>query len=222
MRMSSRFVLGTLIGIVLLAGPVWAQDRDVPAALRPYMSAEEFRAAGLHKLNPVELAQFQAWFVRTMRSSGEDPLARAPDARPPGAAGAADASRDELAAERRRLAEERRQLEEDRRALAQQRASQADGEGPAPAPAQTGFGAVQQDDGPRRLDARIVGTFNGWDGPTRIRLDNGQVWETVGGVRWGPRGSMENPAVIIRRGLFNSYTLQVQGYNIRVQVKRVE
>lgn len=222
MRMSCRFALGTLVGIMLLTGPVWAQDRDVPAALRPYMSADEYRAAGLHKLNPAELAQFQAWFVRTMRSSGEDPLARAPDARPPVVAGAPDAGRDELAAERRRLADERRQLEEERRALAQDRASQTSGEVvPQPA-AQTGFGAVQQDDGPRRLDARVVGRFTGWDGPTRITLDNGQVWETVGVFSWSPRGAMDNPAVIIRRGFFSSYTLQVQGYNARVQVKRVE
>ncbi len=43
--------------LTLVAFVAIAQDRDVPAALRPYMTGEEFRAAGLHKLNPVELAQ---------------------------------------------------------------------------------------------------------------------------------------------------------------------
>ncbi len=59
------------------AAPVTAWDRDVPAALRPYMSAEEFRAAGLHKLNPAELAQFQAWFVRTVGERPAEPAAAA-------------------------------------------------------------------------------------------------------------------------------------------------
>ena len=46
------------LGIALLfafAGPAIA-DRDVPAALQPYMTEEEYLAAGLDKLNPAELA----------------------------------------------------------------------------------------------------------------------------------------------------------------------
>lgn len=67
---SMNWILFTLS--LAAAAPVLAWDRDVPVALRPYMTAEEFRAAGLHKLNPAELAQFQAWFVRTV---GERPPA---------------------------------------------------------------------------------------------------------------------------------------------------
>jgi hypothetical protein len=228
MKSIGSWVLALSCAWVLSGQPVLAQDRDVPAALRPYMSAEEFHAAGLHKLNPAELAQFQAWFVRAMRAQGDDPLARAPEARVSPAPGVS--ARDELASERRRLAEERRQLDEERRALEQERARVAEQAERAPdaAPAQRlpaddprmfGFPGSS---GMSRMETAITGTFDGWDGPTRYTFENGQVWETIGDRDWRPRRPMENPAVIIRRGMFDSYTIQVEGYNTRIAVRRIE
>ena len=178
------------LGIALLfafAGPAIA-DRDVPAALQPYMTEEEDLAAGLDKLNPAELAQFQAWFVRTLQSRREG---AAPTRA--GAAPAADAPTivaDETPRAGRNESERR-------------------------------FGNEQLEN-MDELTASVVGTFNGWDGPTRIELDNGQVWQTLGGSQFTTLRPMENAQVTITRGAFNSYRLKVEGYNRNVQVKRIE
>lgn len=172
-----------LIGSVVFAGPL-AAGRDVPAALKPYMTEAEYRAAGLHKLNPAELAQFQAWFVRTM--DGAPP--------PREAAGPATAA----------------PVTE------------------APATPRPGRTQAEQLFGNEQLEnedemvAHVVGTFTGWSGPTRIELDNGQVWQTLGGSKFTTLGPIENAQVTITRGAFNSYRLKVEGYNTFVQVKRIE
>lgn len=228
MKSSIALAAGLSIGCILVGTPALAQD--VPAALRPYMSAEEFRAAGLHKLNPAELAQFQAWFVRAMRAGGEDPLARAPEARPslPAIAGG-----DPLEIERRRLAEERRQLDAERRALADERArleampAQSEQLGPGMVP----LGVAANDprlfgtpgsSGLGRVDSTIPGEFDGWNGPTRVVLANGQVWETIESTSWQPRRPIQDAGVTIYKGTFGRYQLRVDGYNRRVDVRRIE
>jgi hypothetical protein len=161
--------------------------RDVPAALQPYMTQDEYRAAGLHKLNPAELAQFQAWFVRTVEGRELPPAAAAPatPAATP-AAPAADTPRRAGRTEDERL-----------------------------------FGNEQLEN-VGEITARIDGVFEGWQGPTPFRLDNGQVWETVGGSRFTPLAPIPNAQVTIKRGAFNSYRMQVEGYNRSIQVKRIE
>ena len=179
-------LMWVFVGLAV-AGGVFARD-DVPAALEPYMSQEEYRAAGLHKLNPAELAQFQAWFVRTMRAQ-ERSAAPVPS-QPTVAAPATEAA--PIVARAGRTDEERL------------------------------FGNEQLDN-VREMTARIVGTFNGWDSKTRFELDNGQIWETVRSTsRFTPLRPLENPEVTIKRGAFNSYRLQVEGYNRWAQVIRIE
>lgn len=169
-----------------LVGYAQARD-DVPAALKPYMTEDEYRAAGLHKLNPAERAQFQAWFVRTMdgRRAAAPPAVQASPTAP-------EAPADPVVA----------------------RAGKTD--------AERLFGNEQLENA-REMTARIVGTFTGWDGKTRFELDNGQVWETVGSTtRFVPLQPIESAAVTIKRGAFNSYRMQVEGYNRWAQVTRIE
>lgn len=177
-------VIAVVAGLVF-AGGVHAA-RDVPAALQPYMTQDEYRAAGLHKLNPAELAQFQAWFVRTVEGRELPPPAAAQAPAPTAAAEAGDVPRRAGRTESERM-----------------------------------FGNEQLEN-VRELTARIEGTFKGWDGPTRFRLDNGQVWQTVGSVRFTPISPIPNAQVTITRGALNSYRLKVEGYNRSVQVKRIE
>ncbi len=173
------------------AGAVHAA-RDVPAALQPYMTQDEYRAAGLHKLNPAELAQFQAWFVRTVEGRELPPQAAAP-AR--GRAAAPETSAAPQVADTPRRAG---RTEEERL-----------------------FGNEQLEN-VSEITARIDGVFEGWDGPTLLHLDNGQVWQTLGGSRFTPLAPIPNAQVVIKRGSFNSYRLQVEGYNRSIQVKRIE
>ena len=173
--------VAVLVGLVVFAAPL-AAGRDVPAALKPYMTQDEYRAAGLHKLNPAELAQFQAWFVRTMDGAPPPSEARVETVAPTAVVDTPAPGRTE--GERR-------------------------------------FGTEQLEN-ERTLVAHIIGTFNGWNGPTRFELDNGQVWETLSGANFTPLAPIPNAQVTITRGAFNSYRLKVEGYNRSVQVKRIE
>lgn len=89
---------------------------------------------------------------------------------------------------------------------------------PAPAPEQE-FGLQERAD-VESITARVVGGFQGWDGKTRFELDNGQVWEQSAPGRFGYRGP--DRAVVIRRGMLNSFLLSPEGLNRNVRVLRVE
>lgn len=95
---------------------------------------------------------------------------------------------------------------------------------PAPSKAVDEFGSEQlpdlEDD---EIRARLVGTFNGWDGSTRFHLDNGQVWRQLknNARPWTPREPIEAPMVTIEKTMLG-YKLQVEGVKRTVQVKRVK
>ncbi len=88
---------------------------------------------------------------------------------------------------------------------------------PAPTGDRRGFS-----DGDRsEINSRLRGSFSGWTGDTVFELENGMVWEQAEATRFAV-STMENPEVRIRPGLFGSWNLQVEGYNTRVRVVRVE
>lgn len=71
------------------------------------------------------------------------------------------------------------------------------------------------------IHSNIPGTFRGWQGRTRITLENGQIWETDSGASFaGVR--LENPGVTINPGSFGSWHLQVDGYNTTARVRRIK
>ncbi|MEO0576175.1 MAG: hypothetical protein AAF004_11990 [Pseudomonadota bacterium] len=94
----------------------------------------------------------------------------------------------------------------------------------APAPAdEDAFGSEQVESkrGPKRLESRIVGDFDGWWGDTVFRLENGQVWVQAefGKKRYkGPA----NPEVLILRKSFGSYRLKMAHTNKTLRVKRIK
>jgi len=97
----------------------------------------------------------------------------------------------------------------------------------APAPAVTalpqvdrrGLHSDESEGGP--IHSTIPGTFRGWQGRTRITLENGQTWETDSGSSFaGIR--LDNPGVTITPGSFGSWHLRVDGYNTTAPVKRIK
>ena len=82
------------------------------------------------------------------------------------------------------------------------------------------FGLVIRDD-KKRIQSRILGALNGWDGYTKFELDNGQIWQQSSfGVL---RVKMNNPTIIIKKArMSDSYLLKVEGLNSSVRVKRIE
>lgn len=76
--------------------------------------------------------------------------------------------------------------------------------------------------GIKKITSRIINDFDGWDGRTVFRLENGQVWvqkDVNSTMSW--RGS-SHPIATIKRKAFNSYLLKVEGVNKSVRVNRVK
>lgn len=71
------------------------------------------------------------------------------------------------------------------------------------------------------MTAHIAGEFHGWNGATRVTLDNGQVWEQMDDSVV-TAGRMTNPKVTITRGLLNSFYMSVDGVSDSVLVKRIQ
>ncbi len=73
---------------------------------------------------------------------------------------------------------------------------------------------------PREIRSRIAGRFDGWSGHTVFRLTNGQVWKQIEPAEFAV--NLASPAVSIRKGLFGTFFLSVEGYGPQVKVKRVK
>lgn len=76
------------------------------------------------------------------------------------------------------------------------------------------------DEGDRQeVRSRIDGEFTGWNGRTRFKLQNGQIWQQA---ESGSRESgMNSPEVTIKPALLGSWLMHVRGCNCSVRVKRV-
>lgn len=73
---------------------------------------------------------------------------------------------------------------------------------------------------PQEMQSRIAGRFEGWGPGTRLRLDNGQIWEVVDGS--SAAYDMNSPVVNIRRGLLGSFFLEIGGVSATPRVRRVQ
>lgn len=94
-------------------------------------------------------------------------------------------------------------------------------EGPAPAamPA-PGFGLNRPAEQPEAVTTTFPGTFSGWAPRQRLKLANGQVWQVADdsdGVY-----DLRDPKVTIRRTLFGSYVMEIEGAKRTLRVRRVE
>lgn len=101
-------------------------------------------------------------------------------------------------------------------------AIQVSGAGSARASEADDFGrpASEAPDRQQEIRSTIVGSFDGWSGNTRIRLENGQIWEVVDGSSGyvGPA----NRQVTIRRSLFGSYRMTFEGLHMSPAVRRIK
>lgn len=80
--------------------------------------------------------------------------------------------------------------------------------------------AVQAASQDFEIRSRIVGEFDGWDGKTVFRLENGQVWKQRLGGRHRYRGP-EMPEVLIDRNALGFYRLTLLEGGRSVGVSRV-
>jgi hypothetical protein len=70
------------------------------------------------------------------------------------------------------------------------------------------------------IESRIVGRFEGWSAGSRIKLANGQVWQVSDDT--SRYLDMNNPKVVVRRGVLGAFYLEIEGTNHSPKVKRVQ
>ena len=159
-----RLFIAFVCAFSLLATAAIAKEFS---SVEEQMTTRDFKAAGLDKLSPEELAALNAWIRNNQ---------------PTGSAGIAY---DRAADDRVRI----------------------------------GF-----DDSEARdvIISNIIGEFKGWDGGSRFKLENGQVWQVTDGSELAGIKTMTNPKVSIRPGLIGGWRLQVEGYNSVAKVKRIQ
>ena len=70
------------------------------------------------------------------------------------------------------------------------------------------------------IESRIVGKFEGWNAGSRIKLENGQVWQVSDDT--SRFMDFNNPKVVVRRGALGVFYLEIDGTNHSPKVKRVQ
>jgi len=84
-------------------------------------------------------------------------------------------------------------------------------------------GFKSKNDEPDRtpITSRIVGRFNGWDGQTVFKLENGMIWGQADKDKFWVK-EVENPVVTIEPGMFGTWRLSIEGYNSDCRVERIQ
>jgi len=72
-----------------------------------------------------------------------------------------------------------------------------------------------------RLDAHVVGPLKSWKRGTVIRLDNGQVWKSIGDDSAYYPNVENNAAVTITRNFLGTYWMEIRSVGRKIKVKRV-
>ncbi len=98
---------------------------------------------------------------------------------------------------------------------------------PPSAPAPAAISQAERDFGRARqevdqITSSIDGTFDGWEGRTRFKLANGQIWEVRRRNSLRSYRAVENPEVIVRKNGMGFYIMEVPSVNARVPVTRVD
>jgi hypothetical protein len=70
------------------------------------------------------------------------------------------------------------------------------------------------------ISSRVEGWFGGWSRGRQISLVNGQVWEVTDNTV-GTYG-LQAPLATVRRGMFDSYFLEIEGIRQNPKVRRVK
>ncbi len=71
------------------------------------------------------------------------------------------------------------------------------------------------------IHSTILGDFNGWTGKTIFKLANGQVWKQSQSGIMATKKKKNHP-VTIKKGVFGSFRLKVEGLNSSINVKRIK
>lgn len=82
-------------------------------------------------------------------------------------------------------------------------------------------GLSNTSDNDEPIRSGIIGEFDGWDGQTVFKLENGMIWVQDDRDKFYVN-DIENPVAVIEQGMFNSWRLHVEGYRSECKVKRIQ
>mgnify|MGYP001826685734 CR=1 FL=1 len=82
---------------------------------------------------------------------------------------------------------------------------------------------LPSDDGENEapIESRLTGSFSGWDGQTVFKLENGMIWVQDNKDKFHIK-EVQNPAVTIEKGMFNSWKLSIEGHKDDCKVRRIQ
>ena len=191
-----------LITVLTLAFAQYAMSQP-GSQLEEVMTADEISAMGLKKLSPQEQQQLIEWiqnFRQTTPVVADSPAAVPAVTTTTATTDATSSAK--AAAPSTTVATESSAITAEATAT-----TEADNFGKA---------AEQADE----MTSRIPGTFTGWTGNTKFVLENGQVWQQRYATRWTTE--LENPEVIVKRGMFGLHRMKIVGTSKSVPVKRIK
>jgi len=84
-----------------------------------------------------------------------------------------------------------------------------------------GLKSEKEDEDRSTITSNIVGKFRGWDGQTIFKLDNGMIWAQADKDKFYTK-EVENPAVIIKPGMFGTWRLHIEGHGSECRVTRIQ
>ena len=84
-----------------------------------------------------------------------------------------------------------------------------------------GFKESKEEEDRSEINSRLVGTFTGWDGQTIFKLENGMIWAQADKDKFYTK-AVENPAVVIKPGMFGTWRLRLEDYNSSCRVRRIQ
>lgn len=83
-----------------------------------------------------------------------------------------------------------------------------------------GLPQARQPDAVESVESAVSANFSGWGPNTRIRLENGQVWQVIDGSSVSlPEGRRK---VSVKRGALSSFYLDIEKLNTSPRVRRVD
>lgn len=195
------------LGAMFLTVALQAQD------FTRTMTAEEQARAGLEKLSPAELAALKAAVERY--KSGAVAVVQ-------------EQAEQKVAATEAKVKEAEQKV-----VVAEQKAQQAETKAAAATGAEkksspswlralvTLQETQNKPEAAEAVESRLVGNYEGWTGRTVFKLENGQIWQCVGGSE-RVDGLRHAPKVKVYPGMLGSYWLEVEGVRERVKVKPIK
>lgn len=78
-----------------------------------------------------------------------------------------------------------------------------------------------EDEERKTITSKLVGTFDGWDGQTVFKLENGMIWAQASKAKFYTK-EIKDPVAIIEPGMFGIWRLRIEGVDKDCRVKRIQ